>query len=88
MVIDGKIRVAVIPIAGHYYRRIICQVRPKEKVFRGQALGRIMLGSAVVVLLPVECEILVKPGEKVDAGKSVIGRITQPLRAKAGPIRP
>ncbi|MCX5713708.1 MAG: phosphatidylserine decarboxylase [Candidatus Omnitrophica bacterium] len=75
IVIDGNIKVAVIPIAGYLYRRIICQVKSNDKVSRGQELGKIILGSAVAVVLPAECEITVKVGDKVRIGKSIIAKI-------------
>ncbi len=74
ILIDGNIRIAVIPIAGYLYRRIVCQVKPDENVLRGQPLGKVIKGSAVAVVLPVECEITVRTGDKVRAGKSIIAR--------------
>ncbi|MCX5697436.1 MAG: phosphatidylserine decarboxylase [Candidatus Omnitrophica bacterium] len=74
IVIDGNIRIAVIPIAGYLYRRIVCQVKPEERILRGWPLGKIIMGSAVAVVLPAECEITVRTGDRVRAGKSIIAR--------------
>lgn len=67
-------RVLVRQIAGILARRIVCGVEPGERVARGDRLGMIKLGSRVEAYLPMECEILVSPGEKVRAGLTPIAR--------------
>jgi len=67
-------RVLVVQIAGLLARRIISYVAPGQKLERGERLGMICFGSRVDLYLPPEAEILVKVGDRVQAGSSVIGR--------------
>ena len=66
-------RVIIKQIAGIIARRIVCKVRPGDKLSAGQRLGIIKFGSRVDHLLPENVEIRVKPGQKVRAGETVIG---------------
>lgn len=66
--------VSVIQIAGILARRIICYVKEGDKVETGQRIGKILLGSRVEVTIPPEYELIVKPGDRVKAGESVIAR--------------
>jgi phosphatidylserine decarboxylase len=66
-------RVIIKQIAGIIARRIVCKVRPGDKLSAGQRLGMIKFGSRVDHLLPENVEIRVKPGQKVRAGETVIG---------------
>lgn len=72
IVIDGDITLTVIQIAGLVARRIVCDVSVGDSVGRGDKIGHIKLGSAVALLLPPECEIKVKEGDKVDTAKGII----------------
>ena len=75
IIVDGKIRTVVIPVAGFMYRRIVSHIEPGDEVFKGQCLGRILYGSVVMLLLPDDCEIMVKTGQKVKAGKTIVAKI-------------
>jgi phosphatidylserine decarboxylase len=72
IVIDGDVTVAVIQIAGLVARKIVCDVSAGDYVTQGDKLGHIKFGSAVAVLLPPECKLLVKEGDKVNPGSSII----------------
>jgi phosphatidylserine decarboxylase len=67
--------VAVKQIAGAIARRIVCDCRVEDEVEMGQRIGMIKFGSRTEVFVPksVEFEILVKPGDKVRAGQTVLG---------------
>ncbi|MHB8068894.1 MAG: phosphatidylserine decarboxylase family protein [Desulfobaccales bacterium] len=67
-------RVLVVQIAGLLARRIISYVQPGQKLERGERLGMICFGSRVDLYLPPEVEILVKVGDRVKAGSSIIAR--------------
>jgi phosphatidylserine decarboxylase precursor-related protein len=72
IIIDGDIRLGVFQIAGLVARTIICDVKEGDRVLRGDKLGHIRLGSAVALLLPAECTIVVREGDKVEVGKAII----------------
>lgn len=65
----------VVQIAGFLARRIVSYVQNGTRLQRGETFGLIQFGSRADVYCPVNCEIFVKPGEKVYAGKTVLGRI-------------
>lgn len=66
----GKIK--IIQIAGFLARRIECFVKEKQKVNKGQKIGRIIIGSQVSLILPKNVKLLVKVGDKVKAGETII----------------
>lgn len=59
-------------IAGIVARRIIYKAREGYRIRQGEEVGFIRFGSRVDVFLPLESEIKVKLGEKVQGGISVI----------------
>lgn len=67
-------RVLVVQIAGLLARRIISFVTPGQKIERGERLGMICFGSRVDLYLPPDAEILVKVGDRVQAGTSILAR--------------
>jgi phosphatidylserine decarboxylase len=80
------IRVMVRQIAGLIARRIVCPVKIGESFQRGERFGMIKFGSRTEIYIPDQEleELLVKVGEKVKGGTSVIGRIrTTELSQKA-----
>jgi len=64
----------VVQIAGLLARRIIGFVKDGQNLARGERLGMICFGSRVDLYLPPECEILVKVGDRVKAGSSIVAR--------------
>ncbi|NLV81683.1 MAG: phosphatidylserine decarboxylase family protein [Synergistaceae bacterium] len=60
-------------IAGILARRIVCRVKNGDFLDRGQRYGMIKLGSKVDIYLPNSIVPSVVIGEKVTAGKTVIG---------------
>ena len=69
--------VLIVQIAGLVARRIVCRLNRGDVLTAGQRLGMIKLGSRVDVYLPADTIIKVKIGEKVFAGKSNLGVISQ-----------
>ncbi|MEE9543632.1 MAG: phosphatidylserine decarboxylase family protein [Thermodesulfobacteriota bacterium] len=68
---NGK-RYVANQIAGLIARRIVCRVKPGDKLVRGARFGLIRFGSRLDVFLPVDVTVKVKLGEKVSAGSSVL----------------
>ena len=64
----------VVQIAGLLARRIIPFVKPGHNLARGERLGMICFGSRVDLYLPLEAEVLVKVGDRVKAGSSMVAR--------------
>jgi len=66
-------RILLVQIAGLIARRIVCWVHKGQRVFRGQRLGLIRFGSRVELYVPSTCRIVVKEGQNVKAGETIIG---------------
>ncbi len=64
----------VVQIAGLLARRIVSYVQPGQYLDKGERLGLICFGSRVDLYLPPEAEILVKVGDRVQAGSSIVAR--------------
>lgn len=69
---NDSIKIAVKQIAGLIARRIVPWSRRGDKVMRGERIGLIRFGSQVDLYFPKGAEILVKPGDRVVGGISVI----------------
>jgi phosphatidylserine decarboxylase len=61
-------------IAGLIARRVVSWKREGERVARGERIGLVRFGSRVDVWLPKDAEILVRVGENVKGGSSVLAR--------------
>jgi phosphatidylserine decarboxylase len=71
---DGKILVR--QVAGLIARRIVCKVKVDDLLKRGERYGMIKFGSRLDVYLPKDIEIKVRLGDKVKAGQTVLGILT------------
>ena len=67
----GKIK--IIQIAGFIARRIGCFVKKNQKINKGDRIGRIVIGSQVSLILPKKVKLLVRKGDKVIAGETLLG---------------
>jgi len=72
--------IRVKQIAGVAARRIVCQLRSGEDVRAGDRFGMIKFGSRTDLLLPIDLgrEMLVKVGDRVRGGSTVLLRLTAP----------
>jgi len=61
-------------IAGLIARRVVSWKKAGEQVARGERIGLVRFGSRVDLWVPKEAEILVKVGENVKGGSSVLAR--------------
>lgn len=69
----GLGRVKVIQISGIITKRIDCYVRAGQQVRKGDRLGRIRLGSQVVLIAP-RIKLAISEGDKVYAGQTIIAQ--------------
>lgn len=74
IIIEGDSTMAVIQIAGKMARRIQCYVDEGDTIKRGEKIGRIILGSQVVIVLPTTYQITVKVKDRVKAGETIIAQ--------------
>lgn len=76
LVIDHKNRKIVVrQIAGLIARRIVCWVNEGSRVARGERFGLIRFGSRVDLFVPKDVELVIKKGDKVVGGRTIIGKI-------------
>ena len=68
-------------IAGLIARRVVCWKKPGDRVARGERIGLVRFGSRADLWLPRDSELLVKVGDHVKGGSSVVGY--WPPRAKS-----
>ncbi|MBW1712124.1 MAG: phosphatidylserine decarboxylase family protein [Deltaproteobacteria bacterium] len=69
-------KMEVVQIAGLIARRIVCWVRPGDRLEAGERLGMIRFGSRVDLYLPLEIQLWVGHGQRVKAGQSLIGKLS------------
>lgn len=69
-------RMIVRQIAGAIARRIVCWSKPGDELATGERFGMIKLGSRTELVIPDEpgLEIIVKPGDRVKAGSTIMAR--------------
>jgi len=65
-------------IAGVLARRIVCHLTKDQSVQAGAVFGMIHFGSRAELFLPDNIEVMVKPGDRVKAGETAIGRLRTP----------
>ncbi len=68
-----KGRIKVIQVAGILARRIESYTKPKQKIHKGEVLGRINLGSQVILITP-KTKLEVKEGDKVVDGETIMAK--------------
>ena len=74
LTISGQgMRIVVRQIAGLIARRVVCWKKPGCDLARGELFGLIRFGSRVDITLPAETRVVVKVGDHVKGGSSVLG---------------
>jgi phosphatidylserine decarboxylase len=63
-------------IAGMIARRVVLWKKSGDQVERGERIGIVRFGSRMDVWLPLEAAIVVKPGDHVAGGSSILARWT------------
>jgi phosphatidylserine decarboxylase len=72
---DPRRRLAVRAISGLIARRIVCILKPGQKVQRGEKFGMIKLGSRTELILPRDAvQVNVAVGDTVQAGSTVLAQ--------------
>lgn len=77
VVADEGYTVAFKQIAGLLARRIVFRPSPGARLERGERVGLIKFGSRVDVILPGNAQILVKKGDHVQGGSSILARVPE-----------
>ena len=71
----GDLRITVKQIAGILARRIVSWVTLDDRMKQGDIYGMIRFGSCLEIVMPERAQILVQEGEKVQGGRTVLGRL-------------
>lgn len=74
---NGRIRFLVIQVAGLLARRIVSWVTLGHRLRQGETYGMIKFGSSTELVVPRNVEIMVKKGQAVVGGVTVVGRIKE-----------
>jgi len=75
--LDNGVEISCVQIAGLIARRILCYVKPGDRVSRGQRYGFIRFGSRVDLYLPPDARPRVAIGDKVKASSTVIAELAR-----------
>jgi phosphatidylserine decarboxylase len=70
--------VAVVQIAGLIARRIVCDLKEGDRVWRGNRFGIIRFGSRVDVYLPPGARVLANAGQSVKSGVTPLAEFPSP----------
>ena len=79
---DGR-DLAVVQIAGLVARRILCFVKPGDRIGTGERFGLIRFGSRLDVYLPPGVVPLVSVGQTMVAGETVLADLNPPAGVQA-----
>lgn len=71
-------RLAVRLVTSMAAKRIETWVKAGDSIQRGQRIGKILLGSTVVLELPAAARLLTKTGERVRAGETPVAEAVAP----------
>ena len=78
LTIEGeKMTVVCTQIAGILARRIVCWKKEGDNLEIGERFGLIKFGSRTDLLMPQTVEILVKIGDKVRGGETIIAKLKE-----------
>ncbi|HEY5999158.1 MAG TPA: phosphatidylserine decarboxylase family protein [bacterium] len=66
--------VRFVQVTGLIARRIVCSLRPGQRVERGERYGMIRFGSRVDLFLPPGADPAVRIGDRVRGGSDIIAR--------------
>ena len=76
LTIEGeRMTVVCTQIAGIVARRIVCWSKPGDELALGEKFGLIKFSSRTDLLMPADVEVLVKVGDRVVGGETIIGRL-------------
>ncbi|MDF1549696.1 MAG: phosphatidylserine decarboxylase, partial [Bacteroidales bacterium] len=72
---DDGVITGVVQIAARGVNRCIVMSQEGQELKRGDIFGKIRWGSQADLIIPRNCEILVREGEQVFAGTTIIGKL-------------
>jgi phosphatidylserine decarboxylase len=72
---NDKISVVCTQIAGILARRIVCWKTEGDKLEKGERFGLIKFSSRTDIKMPVNVELMVKIGDRVRGGETIIARV-------------
>jgi len=70
----GNDRLRFVLVAGLVARRVVCRVGSGHRLLAGQRVGLIRFGSRVDIDLPADAEPVVRRGQRVVAGRTIVAR--------------
>jgi phosphatidylserine decarboxylase len=70
---EDRFKILMIQIAGFVARRIVCYAKAGDLLRKGEIFGLIRFGSRVDLYLPPEVKPIVRVGQHVKGGESIIG---------------
>jgi phosphatidylserine decarboxylase len=70
---EDRFKILLIQIAGLVARRIVCYAKAGDLLRKGEIFGLIRFGSRVDLYLPPEVKPIVRVGQHVKGGESIIG---------------
>jgi len=70
---EDRFRILLIQIAGFVARRIVCYAKAGDTLRKGEIFGLIRFGSRVDLYLPIDVRPIVRVGQRVKGGESIIG---------------
>lgn len=65
-------------VVGILARRIVCRIEEGQYLDRGERIGLMKFGSRMDVFLPPDAELLVRVGQHVVGGETIIARLRSP----------
>ena len=75
LVTPKGIKVLCVQVAGLIARRIVCWVSTGDRVERGERYGLIRFGSRMDTFVPVGTVLMVKVGDRVKGGETILGEL-------------
>ena len=84
---EGGLLLVVRQITGAIARRIVPWAMLEQNVARGERFGMIRFGSRTEICLPLDAEIAVRVGQKVQGGSTVLARLAPVAASPAVPQR-
>ena len=72
---NPRMKVVCTQIAGIVARRIVCHSKKGDNLKLGEKFGLIKFSSRTDLLMPADAEVLVKVGDRVVGGETIIARL-------------
>ena len=70
---EDRFKILLVQIAGFVARRIVCYPKAGDTLKSGEIFGMIRFGSRIDLYLPLEVKPIVRLGQHVKGGESIIG---------------